>query len=97
MFLNSLPSGFLFSAQRQINGKGRGGNKWISPSGCLMFSLVLRFKPTQSAVFLQYVVSLAVVEAIRTYPGYEVKLSYDFFNVKANMCSSAVTVFRMFL
>eukprot|EP01135_Chromosphaera_perkinsii_P002002 Nk52_evm49s215 gene=Nk52_evmTU49s215 len=69
--LNSIPHGLVFTADRQVNGKGRGGNKWISPEGCLMFSFLLRFPASESVVFLQYVVSLAVVEGVRTIPGYE--------------------------
>lgn len=45
----------------------------MSPAGCLQFSLVLRLgvKNASKIVFLQYLFGLAVVEAIRTTPGYQ--------------------------
>ncbi|KAF9337140.1 biotin holocarboxylase synthetase [Linnemannia elongata] len=55
-------------------GRGRGRNSWISPPGCLQFSMVLRH-PFQarhaSAVFVQYLVALVVVESVCSLPGYE--------------------------
>ncbi len=39
--LPALP--WLLVADRQTTGRGRGGNTWWSPDGCLMFSLMLRF------------------------------------------------------
>lgn len=59
---------------------GRGGNAWLSPPGCAMFSLHLRV-PQRSLLgeripFLQHIVSLAVVLGVRQKPGYEVCLSY---------------------
>jgi len=42
---------------------------WLSPYGCLQFSLALRIPfakvPTNKLVFLQYLFSLAIVEACR--------------------------------
>ncbi|CAI5491500.1 unnamed protein product [Closterium sp. Naga37s-1] len=43
---------------------GRGGNTWESPEGCLMFSLSLRWIDGRTLPLLQYVLSLAVVQAI---------------------------------
>ncbi|KAG0240291.1 biotin-protein ligase [Mortierella sp. GBAus27b] len=69
-----LPNGFVCNATTQIAGRGRGRNSWISPPGCLQFSMVLRH-PVQarhaSAVFVQYLVALAVVESVCSLPGYE--------------------------
>jgi len=69
-----LPDGFVCNATIQVAGRGRGRNSWISPPGCLQFSMVLRH-PVQarhaSAVFIQYLVALAVVESVCTLPGYE--------------------------
>ncbi|KAF9911935.1 biotin holocarboxylase synthetase [Lobosporangium transversale] len=69
-----LPDGFVCNATTQIAGRGRGRNSWISPPGCLQFSMVLRH-PVQarhaSAVFVQYLVALAVVESVCSLPGYE--------------------------
>ncbi|CAJ0766964.1 19517_t:CDS:10 [Entrophospora sp. SA101] len=70
-----LPNGFIFLTNRQIQGRGRGKNTWISPLGCLQFSFTLNHydNPTTSAsvVFIQYLLSLAIVESIRTKDGYE--------------------------
>jgi biotin--protein ligase len=73
-FLRSLPFGFVIIATSQVNGRGRAGNAWISPKGGLPFSFVLRLPLRLSSrlVFIQYLVTLAVVEGIRTYsPGWE--------------------------
>lgn len=55
---------------------GRGGNLWLSPKGCMMFSLPLHFpsstRLSQQTSILQHIVALAIVSAIRTHPGYEV-------------------------
>ena len=45
---------------------GRSGNTWESPDGCLMFSAVQRLAiPGQRLPFVQYIVSLAVVQAVQ--------------------------------
>ena len=55
---------------------GRGGNVWLSPKGCAMFSLHVRLKLHtslgQRVSYLQHITSLAVVEAVRGLQGYEV-------------------------
>ena len=58
---------------------GRGGNQWISPKGCMMFSFSLSI-PSSSRLsryssILQHITSLSVVSAIRTIPGYEVSMT----------------------
>lgn len=57
---------------------GRGGNVWLSPPGCAMFSIHVRVPATswlgERIPFLQHIVSLAVVLAVRTKPGYEVRI-----------------------
>lgn len=76
-FCNSLPSelGVVCVAGQQTRGKGRGGNVWISPEGCMMFSAAVRFpdwsKMHSRMPLLQHLVALAVVHGIRTLPGYE--------------------------
>lgn len=61
-----LPDGLLFVADKQYGGKGRGGNVWESPDGCLMFSAVQRLDiPGQRLPFVQYIVSLAIVQAVQ--------------------------------
>ncbi|KAJ1985692.1 biotin holocarboxylase synthetase [Dimargaris cristalligena] len=71
-----LPSGLVFVASQQVRGRGRGKNPWISPEGCLQFSILLKYPmdqagPLHSPVLLQYLFGLAVVEAVRQCPGYE--------------------------
>lgn len=67
--LTSLPSPLLSLASHQLVGRGRGSNTWLSPSGCLQFSLLLRVSlsklPPQKLVFVQYLFGLAIVEACR--------------------------------
>lgn len=68
--LSKLPTPFVSLASHQLAGRGRGSNVWLSPSGCLLFSLLLRVSlsnfPASKLVFIQYLFSLAVVEACRT-------------------------------
>ncbi|XP_043929068.1 biotin--protein ligase isoform X2 [Protopterus annectens] len=68
-------NGLIAIAARQTQGRGRGGNAWLSPVGCAMFTLLLSIKMDsklgQRITFLQHLVALSVVEAVRTLPGYE--------------------------
>ncbi|KAI0705531.1 hypothetical protein C8Q76DRAFT_771266 [Earliella scabrosa] len=70
--LTSLPTPLLSLASSQLTGRGRGANIWLSPPGCLQFSLLLRVSlaafPASKIVFVQYLVALAVAEACRA-PG----------------------------
>lgn len=46
----------------------------MSSPGCLQFSVVLRHRNSATLVFIQYVMALAVVHAVRSFaPGYEVR------------------------
>lgn len=68
-------AGLIAIATRQTQGKGRGGNAWLSPLGCAMFTLHLQL-PVNSRLgqripFLQHLAALAVVQSVRTLPGYE--------------------------
>ncbi|EJU01359.1 class II aaRS and biotin synthetase [Dacryopinax primogenitus] len=68
ILLTALPSPFLSLATYQLTARGRGSNIWLSPSGCLQFSLRLRPPPSfpsSRLVFVQYVFSVAVVRACR--------------------------------
>ena len=38
----SLLPGLVVLADQQTQGRGRGGNLWISPPGCAMFSLQVK-------------------------------------------------------
>ncbi|ORE08940.1 class II aaRS and biotin synthetase [Rhizopus microsporus var. microsporus] len=73
-FLAGLPTGYLCLASTQIAGRGRGRNSWISQSGALQFSMILRHKVHlrhAPVVFIQYMVALSIVESIRERQGYE--------------------------
>ncbi|XP_026226871.1 biotin--protein ligase isoform X2 [Anabas testudineus] len=67
--------GIIAIGARQTRGKGRSKNAWLSPLGCAMFTLKvqvnLRSKLGQRIPFLQHLAALAVVEAVRSLPGYE--------------------------
>ncbi len=58
---------------------GRGGNAWLSPLGCAMFTVRVQVELSsrlgQRIPFLQHLAALAVVEAVRTLPGYQVHTS----------------------
>lgn len=68
--LSRLPVPLLCLATHQIAGRGRGSNSWLSPPGCLQFSLLLRVSlasfPGARLVYIQYLFGLAVVEACRS-------------------------------
>ncbi|KZT22960.1 class II aaRS and biotin synthetase [Neolentinus lepideus HHB14362 ss-1] len=67
--LHALPTPLLSLAAIQLSGRGRGGNAWLSPRGSLPISLLLRVPfshvPPAKLVFVQYIYSLAVTEAVR--------------------------------
>ncbi|KAK1228489.1 biotin holocarboxylase synthetase [Marasmius sp. AFHP31] len=67
--LSGLPVPYLSIASHQIAGRGRGANSWVSPAGCLQFSLLLRVPlssfPANKLVFIQYLTALAIAEACR--------------------------------
>jgi biotin---protein ligase len=66
--LGSLLSPLVSLASLQLNARGRGPNAWVSPMGCLTFSLLIKPPPgfpPSSLVFIQYLFSLAVVQACR--------------------------------
>jgi len=76
-FVQNIPEdvGIVVVAGQQMKGQGRGGNVWLSPAGCMMFSLHVRIPFAsnlgQRPPYLQHIASLAVVEAIRSQPEYE--------------------------
>jgi biotin--protein ligase len=61
---HSAPLAFL--ASFQLTGRGRGSNIWLSPAGCLQFSILLTLPSTLSSkiVFIQYLMALAVCDAV---------------------------------
>lgn len=60
-----LPVGTVCVADTQFKGRGRSKNAWESPRGCLMFSFTLQMEDGKTVPLVQYVVSLAVTEAIK--------------------------------
>jgi len=72
--LRVLPTGFTATATVQVAGRGRGSNVWVSPSGSLMFSTVIRHPMSQMShapiVFVQYLAAMAIVNGIKSYDGY---------------------------
>jgi hypothetical protein len=66
LLLTSLPVPLVFLASFQLTGRGRGSNIWLSPPGCLQFSLLLDLPCSLAGklVFIQYLMALAVCEAI---------------------------------
>lgn len=70
-WLRYLPSGTTFTATTQIAGRGRGGNVWINPKGVMATSILFKIpsgtNQSSSIVTLQYLCSLALIEAVLGY------------------------------
>ncbi|KAL4076877.1 hypothetical protein V8B97DRAFT_1513774 [Scleroderma yunnanense] len=78
-FLRALPAPIVSFASKQIAGRGRGANSWVSPHGGMLVSLTLRVPikttgsdtspehsiRTSNLVFIQYLFAIAVAEACR--------------------------------
>lgn len=60
-----LPIGAACLADVQVKGRGRSKNVWESPKGCLMFSFTIQMEDGRVVPLVQYVVSLAMTEAIK--------------------------------
>ncbi|XP_053312248.1 biotin--protein ligase isoform X2 [Spea bombifrons] len=75
MFHEPKEMGLIAIAAHQTQGKGRGGNVWLSPKGCalitLHISVPLSSQLGQRIAFVQHLMALAVVESVRSLPGYE--------------------------
>jgi len=70
LYLSSLPTPTVHIASHQLQGRGRGSNVWLSPSGSLPQSIHLRLTkdqgvPWSKLVFVQYLYALAVCEGLR--------------------------------
>jgi biotin-(acetyl-CoA carboxylase) ligase len=63
--------GLAILADIQEDGKGRGRNVWESPQGSLAVSFVANYTSGATLPFVQYLVSLAVVKAVKGQPGAE--------------------------
>lgn len=47
---------------------------WVSPLGCLMFSVQVLHRDPNTALFVQYLMGLTIVDAIRGLPNCQVEL-----------------------
>lgn len=75
--LKSLPHGLIAVGTTQVAGRGRASNVWVNPPGVLAVSGVLRLpiaefsssdhQTTSPIIFVQYLVALAMVDAIKGY------------------------------
>lgn len=68
--LRSIPDGLIAVGTQQLSGRGRGNNVWVNPIGVLAVSGVIRLQQSackHSLVFVQYLVSLALVRAINSF------------------------------
>lgn len=59
------------------NFAGRSKNVWESPKGCLLFSFTLQMDDGRVVPLVQYVVSLAITEAIKDICDKKVSLSFS--------------------
>lgn len=99
--LKHIPSGTVCSATVQVSGRGRGGNLWINPPGVVASSLVLDLPIAYKhapVVFIQYLTSLAVVEAVKSMgEGYEelpirIKWPNDIYAIKPEYFGKTIDV-----
>lgn len=63
----TLTHGIAVAAKRQLVGKGRGGNSWITPPGQAAISLQIWLKMSPIIPLIQHAAALAAVLAIRKY------------------------------
>ncbi|TMW93935.1 hypothetical protein EJD97_010972 [Solanum chilense] len=62
---SDLPVGTVCVADMQLKGRGRSSNLWQSPKGCLLFSYSIQMEDGRVVPHLQYVVCIAMTEAIK--------------------------------
>ena len=63
--LSEAPPNSCLIATTQNGGKGRGGNSWSSPVGCLLYSYKFTSTQPEKILYLQYLACLVLVEAIK--------------------------------
>ncbi|XP_010472583.1 PREDICTED: biotin--protein ligase 1, chloroplastic isoform X1 [Camelina sativa] len=79
---SELPVGSVCVTDVQLKGRGRTKNVWESPKGCLMYSFTLEMEDGRVVPLVQYVVSLAVTEAVnhvcdkKGFPYIDVKIKW---------------------
>lgn len=66
ILLNGVKTPHAFLASFQLSGRGRGGNAWLTPVGCLPFTLMLSMPQSMvnKLIFVQYLAALAIAEAL---------------------------------
>ncbi|KAL4572494.1 hypothetical protein LXL04_019273 [Taraxacum kok-saghyz] len=62
---SEIPIGSVCIADLQFKGRGRSQNVWESPKGSLLFSFTIQMEDGRVVPLLQYVVCLAMTEAIQ--------------------------------
>ncbi|KZC12067.1 Biotin--protein ligase [Dufourea novaeangliae] len=72
---HDLQHGLAVICRQQTQGRGRSKNTWLSPKGCAMFTLQVHV-PTNTILgqrisIIQHLVSVAILSAIKSLPGYE--------------------------
>lgn len=70
----SMPIGTVVRADVQTHGKGRFGNKWISPAGNLYMSVVLKTYAEKTPL-ISFVVALSVAEVLHS-KGLDISLKW---------------------
>lgn len=75
--VKGAPEGTLFVAEKQVKGKGRLGRKWVSPSGGIWFSVILRpeISPIDASK-ITIIAGIAVAEAIRDETGLDARIKW---------------------
>ncbi|XP_076242598.1 holocarboxylase synthetase-like protein isoform X2 [Calliopsis andreniformis] len=70
-----LQHGLAVICRQQNKGRGRSKNIWLSPQGCAMFTLQIHVLMNtilgKHISLLQHVISVAIVSALKSLPGYE--------------------------
>lgn len=89
-----LAHGIAVTAKRQLVGKGRGGNSWITPPGQAAISLQMWLKMSSVIPLIQHAAALAAVLAIRKYYEYlniRIKWPNDIYYGRENKIGGVIT------
>lgn len=87
-----MPPAILI-ADRQTGGVGRGGNRWFSPEGCLMFSMALPFDPKGTSLLpLEVGMVIARTLAPWCHPRPQVKWPNDVYVDGRKICGVLIDV-----
>uniref|UniRef100_A0A7S0BJV3 BPL/LPL catalytic domain-containing protein n=1 Tax=Rhodosorus marinus TaxID=101924 RepID=A0A7S0BJV3_9RHOD len=84
MRMDSLPAeGYTCVADIQTSGRGRGGNQWESPLGCLMFSFLCMIRNPARLGAMQHLVSLALARTANEVARVRIKWPNDIYSSAA--------------